>query len=80
MSRCRSRLRLIPRESIPLLGFLSSWLQTRQGMIMGISIALVIIILTFLPDLLKMVDEPDKKKAEEKPAEEGQETEQSEEA
>ena len=70
----------VPVFSIPLLGFLSSWLQTRQGMIMGISIALVIIILTFLPDLLKMVDEPDKKKAEEKPAEEGQETEQSEEA
>lgn len=70
----------VPVFSIPLLGFLSSWLQTRQGMIMGISIALVIIILTFLPDLLKMVDEPDKKKAEENPAEEGQETEQSEEA
>ena len=70
----------VPVFSIPLLGFLSSWLQTRQGMIMGISIALVIIILTFLPDRLKMVDEPDKKKAEEKPAEEGQETEQSEEA
>ena len=69
----------VPVFSIPLLGFLSSWLQTRQGMIMGISIALVIIILTFLPDLLKMVDEPDKKKAEEKPAVEGQETEQSEE-
>jgi len=52
----------VPVFSIPLLGFLSSWLQTRQGMIMGISIALVIIILTFLPDLLKLVDEPEKKK------------------
>lgn len=70
----------IPKMTIPYLGYLSHWLQTRQGKIMGISIALVIIILTFLPDLLKMVDEPDKKKAEEKPAEEGQETEQSEEA
>ncbi len=72
----------VPVFSIPLLGYLSSWLQTRQGMIMGISIALVIIILTFLPDLLKLVDEPEKKKeetqepaqqeetaAEEKPAE-----------
>ncbi len=61
----------VPVFSIPLLGYLSSWLQTRQGMIMGISIALVIIILTFLPDLLKLVDEPEKKKEEEaeKPAE-----------
>lgn len=56
----------VPVFSIPLLGYLSSWLQTRQGMIMGISIALVIIILTFLPDLLKLVDEPDKKKEEKK--------------
>lgn len=51
----------MPVFSIPLLGYLSSWLQTRQGMIMGISIALVVIILTFLPDLLKLVDEPEKK-------------------
>lgn len=50
-----------PVFSIPLLGYLSSWLQTRQGTIMGIAIAMVIIILTFLPDLLKLVDEPEKK-------------------
>ena len=59
----------VPVFSIPLLGFLSSWLQTRKGMIMGISIALVIIILTFLPDLLKWVDEGDKKDKEKKAAE-----------
>lgn len=53
----------VPVFSIPMLGYLSSWLQTRQGMIMGISIALVVIILTFLPDLLKLVDEPEKKHA-----------------
>ncbi len=63
----------VPVFSIPLLGYLSAWLQTRQGMIMGISIALVIIILTFLPDLLKMVDEPDKKKEAEKAKAEGEE-------
>ena len=56
----------VPVFSLPYLGYLSSWLQTRQGMIMGISIALVIIILTFLPDLLKLVGEPEKKKEEEK--------------
>ena len=51
-----------PVFSIPYLGYLSSWLQTRQGMIMGISIALVILILTFLPDLLNAVDDDPKKK------------------
>lgn len=51
-----------PVFSIPYLGYLSSWLQTRQGMIMGICIALVLVILTFLPDLLRTVDEPKKPK------------------
>ncbi|MBP3453417.1 MAG: signal peptidase I [Clostridia bacterium] len=46
-----------PVFSIPLLGYLSSWLQTRQGTIMGIAIALVLLIFTFLPDLLKLVDD-----------------------
>ena len=53
-----------PRMTIPYLGYLAHWLQTPKGRIMGISIALVIIILTFLPDLLKWVDEGDKKKGE----------------
>lgn len=51
-----------PKFSIPYLGYLSSWLQTREGMIMGISIALVLIMLTFLPDLLNAVDDEPKKK------------------
>ena len=51
-----------PVFSIPYLGYLSSWLQTRQGMIMGICIALVLVILTFLPDLLRAVDKPKKPK------------------
>ena len=51
-----------PQFSIPYLGYLSSWLQTRQGMILGISIALVVLILTFLPDLLNAVDDGGKKK------------------
>lgn len=41
-----------PVFSIPYLGYLSSWLQTRQGTIMGISIALAILLLTFIPDIL----------------------------
>ena len=56
----------VPRITIPYLGYVANWLQTPRGKIMGISIALVIIILTFLPDLLKLVDEPEKKKEEEK--------------
>ena len=52
-----------PVFSIPYLGYLSSWLQTKKGMIMGVSIALVVLILTFLPDLLNAVDDsPGKKK------------------
>ncbi len=64
-----------PVFSIPYLGYLSNYLQTKKGMIMGISVALVVIILTFLPDLLNAVDEPkakDKRKKEndEEPSEE----------
>ena len=51
-----------PVFSIPYLGYLSSWLQTRKGMIMGVSIALVVLILTFLPDMLNAVDDKPKKK------------------
>ena len=52
----------VPRVTIPYLGYLAHWLQTPRGRIMGITIAAVIVILTFLPDLLKWVDEGDKKK------------------
>lgn len=55
-----------PVFSIPYLGFLSSWLQTRQGTIMGVSIALVVMILTFMPDLLDAVDGGGKKKRKKK--------------
>lgn len=55
-----------PVFTIPYLGYLSSWLQTRKGMIMGISIALVLLILTFLPDMLRAVDDGDAKKKKKK--------------
>lgn len=56
-----------PVFSLPYLGYLSSWLQTRKGMILGICIAVVLLMLTFLPDLLKNVDdEPIKKKKKKK--------------
>ena len=60
-----------PVFSIPYLGYLSSWLQTKKGMIMGISIALVVLILTFLPDLLNAVDDEPKKDAPKKKGKRG---------
>lgn len=57
-----------PVFSIPFLGYLSSWLQTRQGMIMGISIALVLVLLLFMPDLLRKADEGDRKAAKRRKA------------
>lgn len=64
-----------PVFTIPYLGYLSSWLQTRQGMIMGISIALVVIILTFMPDILRALDDKpeDKKKSAKADADSGEE-------
>ena len=41
-----------PVFTIPYLGYLAGWLQTKQGMIMGIAIALAILLATFIPDIL----------------------------
>ena len=60
----------VPKLTIPYLGYFAQWLQTPRGRIVGISVALVIVILTFLPDLLKWVDEGDKKKEEASASEE----------
>lgn len=51
-----------PVFSIPYLGYLSNWLQTRQGMIMGVSIALAILLMTFIPDILGSDSEKGKKR------------------
>lgn len=56
-----------PVFSVPYLGYFSNWLQTRKGMIVAISAVMILMILTFLPDLLKMVDdEPEKTPARKK--------------
>jgi len=57
-----------PIFSIPYLGYFSNWLQTRKGMIIAICAMLILLILTFLPDLLRMVDDdpPAKEKKPEK--------------
>lgn len=44
----------VPVFTIPLLGFLSNWLKTREGIIMGVSIALALIVLISIPDVLKL--------------------------
>lgn len=56
----------VPKLTIPYLGYLAHWLQTPKGRILGVAIALVVVILTFLPDLLKWVDEGDKKNDDDK--------------
>ena len=53
-----------PIFSIPYLGYLSSWLQTRKGMMVGGCIALIILILTFVPDIIKKMDDGDEKISE----------------
>jgi len=54
----------VPVFTIPYLGYLSSWLQTRKGAILGVTIGIVLIMLIFMPDILRSVDDdaPKKKK------------------
>lgn len=54
-----------PIFTIPYLGYLSNWLQTRQGMIIAITALVVIVILAFIPDLIKSLDKKEASKAKE---------------
>lgn len=49
-----------PVFTIPYLGFVSDYLTHPPGMYVGISAALVLLILFFLPDLLRLADDTDK--------------------
>jgi signal peptidase len=51
-----------PIFSVPYLGYFSNWLQTRKGMIAALSTVMILMILTFLPDLLRWADDEPKKK------------------
>lgn len=51
-----------PVFTVPYLGYLSSWLQTRKGMIAGVSFAVILLLLMFLPDILRSVDDGGAKK------------------
>lgn len=50
-----------PVFTIPQLGYVSGFLSTRSGTILAITAAAVILILVFIPDLLKAADRSDKK-------------------
>lgn len=53
-----------PVFTLPYLGYLSSWLQTKKGMMIGACVALIILILTFVPDFIKSIDDGSNKKEE----------------
>ena len=58
-----------PVFTIPYLGYFSNWVTHPPGMYIGIALAVVILILLFLPDLLQKAEEADKRDAEKKKAE-----------
>jgi signal peptidase len=57
-----------PVFTVPLLGYFSSWIQTKRGMIQGGSIAAVLILLMFVPELLKKADAADRRALRKKQA------------
>lgn len=46
-----------PVFSIPYLGYLSSFLQTKRGMTVGICAGAAILLITFIPDVLRSMDD-----------------------
>ena len=50
-----------PVFSIPLLGYIANYVQSPPGVYVAISIAAVLLILVFLPDIIGKKDEGDKK-------------------
>ena len=52
-----------PVFTIPKLGYVSDYLSTPPGMYVGIGAALIMLILFFLPDMLKAAEESDAKEA-----------------
>ena len=52
-----------PVFTIPYLGYVSHWVSNPPGMYLAIALALVLIILTFLPDMLRKASEADARDA-----------------
>ncbi len=59
-----------PMFCIPGLGYFSDYVTKPPGMYLAASAALIVLLLTFVPDLIDKADAIDKKKAEEKAARE----------
>lgn len=55
-----------PVFTLPYLGYFSNWITNPPGMYIGITAGIVLLLLLFLPDLLKKADEADKKDTEKK--------------
>ena len=55
-----------PVFTIPYMGYVAAYANTTTGMIILVTIVLVILVLTFLPDLLMKADEKDKDKEDSK--------------
>ena len=55
-----------PVFTIPYLGYFSNWITNPPGIYIGIAAAGVVLILLFLPDVLKKADEADRRAAEKK--------------
>ena len=53
----------VPQFCIPKLGYLSNFLTNPPGMYIGWSVVIVVLILFFMPDILRWADKPDKKSA-----------------
>lgn len=57
-----------PVFTIPYLGYFSNWVTNPPGMYIGITLAVIFVVLLFLPDLLKKAEEADKRDAAKKRA------------
>ena len=65
-----------PVFTVPYLGYFSDWITNPPGMYVGLAAGAILVILMFLPDLLKAADAADKRDAEKKKQKEAQKEEQ----
>lgn len=56
----------VPVFTIPYLGYFSNWISSPPGTYIGICGFLIIVILMFLPDMLRKAEDADRKEEEEK--------------
>ena len=56
----------IPKFSIPKLGFMAQYVASKQGRVIAVTAAAILLVLAIFPQLLSSAEKSDKKKAEEK--------------